>query len=442
MRIAYIAAGAGPMYCGACHRDAALFRALGSSGHPLLAIPLYTPLRTDLPVICSMSPVFMGGIGMYLEQAMALFRHVPAVFRRQLDRPGLLRGVSRMAIHTDPAKLGPLTVGMLAGTQGPHAGEIERLVDFLRRDFRPDIVNLSNSMLASLAGPLRSALGVPVVSTLQGEESFIAALPEPYRGQAIALLRHHAASIDRFVCCGQERVAAMAQWLDLPQERFAVIPTGLDHTLFAAADASAPRPRGVGPVVLGYLSSIRREKGLDLLIESARQLVDEHRRDVRVAIAGQVLDAAYWRQVRRSIRRAGVQRRVSFRGELDLPAKVAFLRSCDIFIMPTRLAESRALVAMEALASGLPVVAAHVGVLPELLERTEAGLTVAPDDAAVLTHGILRLMNNAPLAREFAANGPAAIARHYSPQAMARQTVAQYQQVLANFPVALPAAHV
>lgn len=428
LRIAYIAAGAGSMYCGACHRDAALFRALVGSGHECLAIPLYTALRTDLPLVGRTSPLFMGGISLYLGQALALFRHLPASLQRQFDRPSLLRGISKFAVHTAPAKLGRLTEGVLAGLEGPHAGEIDRLIRFLREEFRPDIINLSNSLLAPLAAPMRAALRVPIVSTLQGEECFVEALPQPYRERSIQWLRRHALSIDRFICCAQERVPVMAAWLKMPEDRFAVIPTGMDPQPFAAA---AQRVQGAGvPMVLGYLSSIRREKGLDLLVESLRQLVHTHQRDVRLAVAGQVLDRSYWREVRKRIRDAGLQGRVTYYGELDLAGKVQFLQACDLFIMPTRLPESRALAAMEALAAGVPVVAARLGVLPELLECTGGGLTVAPEDGSALAAGILHLLENNAQAGIYSKQGRVGIVRHYSPEAMAERTIAEYQSVL------------
>jgi glycosyltransferase involved in cell wall biosynthesis len=437
VRIAYIAAGAGDMYCGACHRDATLFRALAASGHDFLAIPLYTPLRTDQPVSCAMAPIFMGGISLYLAQSLSIFRHVPAFVRRQLDRPALLRGISRLAIQTAPAKLGKLTVGMFAGRDGPHAGEIERLIQFLRQEFRPDIVNLSNALLASLAAPLRAALNVPIVSTLQGEESFIEALPEPYRGQTLALLRRHAKSIDRFVSCAAERVPTLATWLNVPLERITVIPTGIDPKAFAPPDspvppaASAPpNASGPRPTALGYLSSIRPEKGLDVLIESLRELVHVHGRHVRLAIAGQVLDKRYWKRLRDTIARHDLEQRVTFHGTLDLPSKIEFLRACDLFIMPTRFPEQRALAAMEAMAAGVPVIASRRGVLPELLARTGGGITVEPENADALALGIMTLLDDPPTLRTHAANGPRGIAAHYSPEAMARQSIAEYETLI------------
>jgi glycosyltransferase involved in cell wall biosynthesis len=427
VRIAYIAAGAGSMYCGACHRDAALFSALTAAGHDILAIPLYTPLRTDQSPACPMTPIYMGGISLYLAQSLALFRHLPEFLRRQLDRPALLRAVSRFAIQTAPAKLGKMTVTMLAGIDGPHAPEITRLADFLRNDFRPDIVNLSNILLASLAPPLRSALNVPIVSTLQGEESFIDALSEPYRQQATALLRRHATSIDGFVSCAAERVPVLAQWLNVPADRFTVIPTGIDPAPFAPpASAAASDSTASRTFTLGYLSSIRPEKGLDILTEALRQLVHDQKRNVRLAIAGQVLDKPFWKETQATIARHRLEPHINFHGELDWPAKIAFLHACHVFVMPTRLPEQRALAAMEALAAGVPVIASQRGVLPELLAATGGGFTVEPENPAALARATMRLLDEPETRQAFARNAPAGIAAHYSPALMAQRTISEY----------------
>jgi glycosyltransferase involved in cell wall biosynthesis len=416
------------MYCGACHRDAALFRILARSGHELLVIPLYTPLRTDEPIRADTAPIFMGGISLFLAQSLRIFQYVPSVLLRLFDRPALLRGVSRLAIQTAPAKLGGLTLGVLQGTSGPHAAEIQRLVQFLKDDFRPDIVNLTNALLLSLASPLREALKVPVVCTLQGEESFIEALPDPYREQSLDLMRRHAAAVDRFVCCAQERVVPLAAWLNLDVSRVTAIHTGIDPAPFARGEvrvvtaARAP--------VLGYLSSIRPEKGLDILVEAFRELTQKHGRGVRLAIAGQILDKSFWRQIQAALRRDHLDARVTFHGELDLAGKVAFLHACDLFVMPTRLPEQRALAAMEALAAGVPVIASRRGVLPELLAETGGGITFEPGESAALAQAVMALLDDPQALRACAEKGPLGIATHFAPMTMAQRTIAEFARLL------------
>ncbi len=68
MRITHIAAGAGGMYCGACARDINLVRALIAGGHDVQVVPLYTPLRIDGDRKLPVSPVFYGGINVFLQQ--------------------------------------------------------------------------------------------------------------------------------------------------------------------------------------------------------------------------------------------------------------------------------------------------------------------------------------------------------------------------------------
>src|SRR5262245_1440511 len=114
MRIAYITAGAAGMFCGSCMRDNTLASALIELGHDALLIPTYTPIRTDEHDV-SEKRVFFGGINVYLQQKLALFRHTPWFVDRLLDAPGLLRWVSRFAVKTQADELGELTISMLKG---------------------------------------------------------------------------------------------------------------------------------------------------------------------------------------------------------------------------------------------------------------------------------------------------------------------------------------
>src|SRR5919199_2955225 len=130
MRFAYITAGAAGMYCGSCLHDNTLVAALSRLGHDALLIPTYTPIRTDEPDV-SQPRVFFGGINVYLQQKLALFRHTPWFLDRLLDAPRLLRWVSRFAVKTQAADLGELTVSVLEGEHGHQAKEVDKLVAWL-----------------------------------------------------------------------------------------------------------------------------------------------------------------------------------------------------------------------------------------------------------------------------------------------------------------------
>ncbi|MCL2640149.1 MAG: glycosyltransferase family 4 protein, partial [Phycisphaerales bacterium] len=359
MRIAYIAAGAGDMYCGACARDATLARGLLARGHEVRLIPLYTPIkveRDDLPV----SAVYFGGINVYLQQALSVFRWVPRVVDRVLDRPAFLRWVAKYAIAVDAKKLGPMTVSMLAGTHGRQRKEVERLMGYLEGVFRPEVVNLTNSLISGIAPEVRRRLKVPVVCTYQGEESFVNDLPEPHRSEAYRLIHENMRSVDRVICPSEAIVPEVAKFLGVSVEKLSVI-----HTAVEAVEAVDPS--AVEPFTIGYLSVVRPGKGLDLMVEAMRILVRERGRTVRLLIAGRVMVQRYWRELQEKIRRESLGDCVEFLGEVDGEGKAEFMRRCSVFCVPSRFTEPRGVAVLEAMAAGVPVIVPDTGVFPELV---------------------------------------------------------------------------
>src|SRR5215216_4467219 len=169
MKILSITAGAPGMYCGTCLRDNSLATALLAAGHDVLLVPIYTPTHTDEPNV-SKRRVFFGGVSVYLQQYMPVFRKLPAVVDRMWDATPVLRALAKRSIPTDPKMLGELTVSVLRGEDGFQRKEIEKLIAWLVTEPRPDVIDLSNSLMISLAAPLKRALDAPVCCTLQGED--------------------------------------------------------------------------------------------------------------------------------------------------------------------------------------------------------------------------------------------------------------------------------
>ena len=81
--IVQITPGAGAMYCGNCFRDNALVAALRQMGHDVTMVPLYLPLTLDEEDQSAGTPIFFGGINVYLEQKLGLFRKAPRWLRRR-----------------------------------------------------------------------------------------------------------------------------------------------------------------------------------------------------------------------------------------------------------------------------------------------------------------------------------------------------------------------
>ncbi len=226
MKILSITAGAAGMYCGSCSRDNALAVELLARGHDVTLLPLYTPTNPDETNV-SRNRVLFGGISIYLQQSMALFRKTPRFLDRLWDSPAVIGAFASRSLSTDPKLLGDLMISMLEGDRGVLRKEFEKLLEWVADEPVPDVINLPNSLLISLAAPLRAALQRPIVCTLQGEDLFLDGLVEPYRSRAMDLIRRQVGDIDRFIAVSDFYVPVMAKLLAIPESRISVVPLGI-----------------------------------------------------------------------------------------------------------------------------------------------------------------------------------------------------------------------
>ena len=160
MKIVHIVPGSGgTFYCENCMRDNALVKALRRMGHDVVMVPLYLPMFADDPELSEDVPVFFGGINVYLQQKLALFRKTPRWLDRLADARWILELAARKAGTTRAAGLGDMTLSMLRGADGNQAKELDRLIKWLAENERPDIVHLSNALLIGLARRIRAVCG-------------------------------------------------------------------------------------------------------------------------------------------------------------------------------------------------------------------------------------------------------------------------------------------
>src|SRR3984893_3186685 len=151
MKILSITAGAEGMYCGSCSRDNALAVELLARGHDVTLLPLYTPTTTDEANV-SRGQVLFGGISIYLQQHLALFRKTPRILDRLWDSPRVIAAFSSRSISTDPRLLGGLTISMLQGRRGVLRKEFDKLIEWLAAGGGPGGLNLPKSPLIRLSG--------------------------------------------------------------------------------------------------------------------------------------------------------------------------------------------------------------------------------------------------------------------------------------------------
>ena len=429
MNILSITAGAADMYCGSCLRDNALAAELIARGHDVTLLPLYTPTVTDEPNMSAGRPVLFGGISVYLQQHLALFRHTPWLIDRLWDAPSVIKRFASGSISVDPQLLGEMTVSMLKGESGHQRKEVEKLVHWLRREGEriPDVVNLPNSMLIALAAPIRKVLNRPVVVTLQGDDLFLDGLREPYKSQSLDLIRRQVPDVDLFVSVSDYYTKYMSAYLDIPRHKMRTVTLGIN-----VHDFSERAPLKREPFTVGYFARVAPEKGLHNLAEAYRIMRQERRLPPsRLRVAGYMGadQQAYLDAIERQLAVCGLRDEFHYAGTVDREAKVRFLRELDVLSVPSGYHEPKGLYVLEAMASGVPVVEPNHGAFPEMLRATCGGILCASERPADVADAIMELWHDPERARSYGARGAEGVRNAYTMAHMADATLKVYSEL-------------
>jgi len=433
MKILYLTGGAGQMYCGSCLRDNTLATELKARGHDVILQPVYTPTRTDEPNV-SNDRVLFGGISVYLEQYVPFFRKTPPWLDGLWDSDLALRLASRRSISTSPKMLGEMTVSMLKGTAGFQEKEITKMLDWLGRETAPDIVSLPYSLLISLAAPIKKLLDRPVCCTLQGEDLFLDGLLEPYRSEALDLIRANVKHVDAFIAVSDYYAKFMPDYLSIPREKIRVVPLGINLRGYGS-EVKTRENGSAEPFTVGFFARIAPEKGLHLLVEAYLKLrASGDLPAARLAVAGYLAPEhrKYLSDLERQIKQAGLISEFSYLGAVDRQEKIGFLHGLDVLSVPATYDEPKGMFVLEAMACGVPVVQPRRGAFTEIVERTGGGLLVEPDSSESVAEGILKIYREPTLAAKLGRSGARNVHDHYTSSVMADRALEVYDSVLTS----------
>ena len=125
-----------------------------------------------------------------------------------------------------------MTVSMLKGEHGLQRKELDKLIDWLKTQPTPDVVILPFALLIGLARPIREALGAKIVCTLQGEDLFLEQLVEPWKSEALALIREQIGEVDLFTPTSDYYRGFTVDYLGVPLTKQRTVPLGLNFKDF------------------------------------------------------------------------------------------------------------------------------------------------------------------------------------------------------------------
>jgi glycogen synthase len=305
--------------------------------------------------------------------------------------------VTRIPFHL-PAANGP----QLARFALRAPGSAVRLLRLSRR-LRPDVVHVIGAgPNAAYVAALNPLLRAAVVLSAHGELSGDAHNAFERSSTLRRALRALCASADAVTTPSAYTLEELKSTFPI-RARAEVIPNGVDVEEFAGAE---PRD-DLGRYVL-TVGRLVQQKGLDTLLDAFARTRD--RLDGRrLVIAGEGPDRA---KLEARAAELGIADTVVFLGLVSRASLPALFAAADAFVLASRR-EAFGLVALEAMAAGVPLVATTVGGVPEIATDGQSGLLVAPGDPDALGAALVRLLSEPDL-RSLLAEGGRARAREHS----------------------------
>jgi glycosyltransferase involved in cell wall biosynthesis len=246
-----------------------------------------------------------------------------------------------------------------------------------------------------------------------------------------ARYRAEARAADRIIAPSEE-LRDLTVALGLPAERVTFIPNGVNPARFGIeAPAQAWRERlalQAGEQVVLCPRRLDPKNGVAHFVDAALRLAGAGRTDARFVIAGDasgVASAQYAREILRRIRTSPHAGRFALLGAVD-NTEIAGLYALSSLVVIPSLIEATSIAALEAMASGRPLVASRVGGLPFLVRDGENGLLVPPAEPAALAAAMARLLDDPALRAACGAIGRTRIERELSWDPIAARTRAIY----------------
>lgn len=384
-----------------------------------------------------------GGMNVYireLSKQLAARGHSVDVFTRgtQLKEEPIGPGARLVSISAGPAH------ELLKNELAAHIGEFaDGVAGFAAKEGLAYDVIHAHYWMSGLAGKkLKAAWGVPMVlmfHTLGLVKNRITAIGERESDERIHGERKALAAADLVIAATPAEQADL-QWLyEVHSDHICVISPGVDLGRFHPGDKQAARSALTLPPdesLLLFVGRIEALKGIDTLIRAAHLLMSQGERKFRVKIIGGDIEeelemlGSEMQRLRSLARELGVQDWIEFAGSRTQDELPQWYAAADIVVMPS-YSESFGMVALEAMASGRPVVASRVGGLAYLVKDGETGYHVQEGDAGELAARIHQLLEDAGLLERIGAEGRAE-AERYSWQDAAKQIESAFRNLVAE----------
>ena len=407
-------------------RDSKYIRALKDLEHQVIKVPLYLPIFDDAHDLDEI-PVFYGAVNLYLKQQFPIFRHMPAFIEHALDSKSVLEMAARKAGSTRAKGLEGMTISMLLGEDGGQKEELERLVDWLADEAKPDVVHLSNALLLGLAHRIKQRMDIPVICSLQDEDVWVDAMDDHFRKEVWDLMSERGKDVDVFIPVSDFFSAEIHKRMVIPASKMQTVHLGVDIYDYFPKLITKKEP------VIGYLSRMCEENGLAVLVDAfilLRKSPDYIAVKLKITGGKTGDDLHFIREQKQKIAKAGLENDVFWTEEFEGEERQKFFDSVRLISVPVLIGEAFGLYMLEAMASGIPMVQPALGAFPEVIGISGGGVVYGDNKPELLAQALGELIFDDVRLLELSAAGIDGVKAHFDIHAQAQKMVAVYENTL------------
>ena len=366
-------------------------------------------------------PPDVGGVSSHvrdLAYALARRGHEVLVLTRRGRRHGDLRveGLSRVEYASIPLSM--------AGR-----GRIASLLTL----FKPDVVHVHHAFtpIPLTVAAAAAALGYPTVLTNHSSYLDEWDLARIALGRAALPVRAVLSMVDEIIAVSHSAARFIAAFLP-PSRRVRVIPNGVDSERFKPCGPAPLRDSISAEFVVLFVGRLVYRKGLTVLLKALSMLKDLN---LTLVIVG---EGPLRPGAEALARRLSVDDKVMFLGGIGERELPGIYRSADVVAVPSLYGEAFGIVALEAMATGRPVVASRVGGLSEVVIEGETGVLVPPGDPVALAGALRALYEDGELRAQMGRRGRARILELYDWRVVIRRLEEVYEAARERLSVVRP----
>jgi glycosyltransferase involved in cell wall biosynthesis len=229
-------------------------------------------------------------------------------------------------------------------------------------------------------------------------------------GAEAVLERLHVRRADRVVATSAHSARTIVDDYGIPEERIRIVPEPIDLARWTVALGAARTVEpGAGVPAVLCVAHLYSRKNVIALLEAFARI--DSKATLRIVGTGPEAEA---QALARRAARPDLAGRVELLGHVSFDALVAEYRRADVFCLPSRQ-EGFGIVFLEAMAAGLPIVAARAAAVPELVVDGECGVLVPPDDAEALSAALETLLSDAELRNRLGEGGRRRVRNYDAP---------------------------